>query len=107
MIGAGVNRLLVAMTSLGLMVGSGAAQEPTKGAVNPLASLPLVQDADVACLQSALEAGNPRAGPLDLDCQGAGRLRRALALAKFNPPDALAGAAGRQKNFQNTTTQAA
>jgi len=49
--------------SLGLLSGSVAAQEPMKGTVNPLASVPLAQDADVACLQSALETGNPQRGP--------------------------------------------
>jgi gentisate 1,2-dioxygenase len=33
------------------------------GRVNPFASLPLAQDSDVACLQSALETGNSQAGP--------------------------------------------
>jgi hypothetical protein len=49
--------------SVGLLAGSAAAQEPMKGTVTPFASAPLAQDADVACLQSALETGNPRNGP--------------------------------------------
>ncbi len=56
-------RLLAAMVSLGLATGGVAAQEPMKGAVRPFASVPLAQDADVACLQSALETGNPRSDP--------------------------------------------
>jgi len=54
-------------TALGVLtVGSALAQQPMKGTVNPLASLPLVQDADVACLQAALESGDPRTGPSTL-----------------------------------------
>jgi quercetin dioxygenase-like cupin family protein len=49
--------------SMGLLTGSVAAQEPMKGTVTPFASVPLGQDADVACLQSALETGNPQNGP--------------------------------------------
>jgi quercetin dioxygenase-like cupin family protein len=54
------------MVSAGLAIGSAAAQPAMKGTVNPMASLPLAQDADVACLQSALEAGNPQTGPSTL-----------------------------------------
>jgi hypothetical protein len=53
----------VGLVSVGLAVGSAAAQQPPKGTVTPFAALPLAQDADVACLQSALEAGDPRTGP--------------------------------------------
>jgi quercetin dioxygenase-like cupin family protein len=51
------------MACLSLAAGDVAAQEPEKGAVHSLPSLPLAQDADVACLQSALETGNPQSGP--------------------------------------------
>jgi hypothetical protein len=61
-IGAAAKRLVVAGGVLGL-ASSVVAQAPTKGTVNPPASLRLAQDADVACLQSALETGNPQAGP--------------------------------------------
>jgi quercetin dioxygenase-like cupin family protein len=50
------------MVSAGLAAGVVVAQQPMKGTVNPLTSLPLLQDPDVACLQSALEAGDPRTG---------------------------------------------
>jgi hypothetical protein len=49
-----------------LAAGSAAAQQPMNGTVNPLASLPLAQDADVPCLRAALESGDPRAGPSTL-----------------------------------------
>jgi len=48
---------------LSLLAGNVAAQEPMTGTANPFASLRLAQDADVACLQSALETGNSQAGP--------------------------------------------
>jgi hypothetical protein len=51
------------MACLGLAAGAVAAQEPGRGAVHALASTPLTQDADVACLRSALETGNPQSGP--------------------------------------------
>ena len=51
------------MACFSLAAGGVAAQEPGKGVVHPLPSLPLAQDADVPCLQSALETGNPQTGP--------------------------------------------
>jgi hypothetical protein len=57
---------LVAVGAAFCLAGGVAAQVPMKGAVTPSASLPLAQDADVACLQSALENGNPQTGPSTL-----------------------------------------
>ncbi len=48
----------LALTSVGV-----AAQPPMAGAVNPLGSARLAPDPDVACLQSALESGDPANGP--------------------------------------------
>ena len=39
------------------------AQRAGAGMARPLAAVPFMTDAEVACLRSALETGNPRAGP--------------------------------------------
>jgi Cupin domain len=58
---------LVGMMLLGLTMSSVTsgvmAQDRMKGVINPFASTLLAQDADVACLQSALETGKPKGGP--------------------------------------------
>ncbi len=50
-----------------MLLGFGAtvvsAQPSMKGALTPLAAAPFAQDADVACLQAALETGDPGSGP--------------------------------------------
>ena len=57
-------RASVAALALWCLSAVGAfAQHSATGTVRPLAAVPFMTDADVACLRSALETGNPRAGP--------------------------------------------
>lgn len=58
------SRLFVVVAALcGLASGSALAQGAMKGAVKPLPSVQFGQDADVACLMSAIETGDPAKGP--------------------------------------------
>ena len=50
--------LLLAVTT-----GSSLAQPKMQGVLNPLATVPFAQDADVACLASAIESGDAATGP--------------------------------------------
>jgi hypothetical protein len=56
-------KCLLAVVVLGPTAGNVAAQERMKGTLSPFASVRFAQDADVSCLLSALETGNPLNGP--------------------------------------------
>ncbi len=57
-------RIFIATLALWWLSAAGAlAQHPAGGMVRPLAAVPFMTDADVACLKSALETGSPSTGP--------------------------------------------
>jgi hypothetical protein len=58
--------LIAVALSLGLAAGNVAAQAPMEGTLSPFDSLRFTPDADVPCLLSALETGNPLTGPSTL-----------------------------------------
>src|ERR1700676_4935612 len=55
--------LLAAATLCWLTVGGALAEGAMTGAVRPFGSVQFATDPDVACLESALETGNPLTGP--------------------------------------------
>ena len=55
--------LLAAAVVCALTAGTARAEGAMAGAAKPLDTVPFAADQDVACLQSALETGNPETGP--------------------------------------------
>jgi quercetin dioxygenase-like cupin family protein len=58
-----INRLIPIAAALCVLAGD---QALAQGAMTPFMAAPFAQDADVACLQSAVETGNAAKGPFTL-----------------------------------------
>ena len=59
--------------------GTTLAERSVTGIVKPLQSVQFSLDNDVKCLWSAVEAGDPTARSLDVDLEGAPRMRGSMA----------------------------